>query len=74
MLSWKNVNDKDLSHYKIYRREDSNTEFAIIGSEVKENRYLDKTVKKGKNYFYYITAVDNNGNESDESNKRSEQF
>ena len=74
MLSWKNVNDKDLSHYKIYRREDSNTEFTIIGSEVKENRYLDKTVKKGKNYFYYITSVDNNRNESDESNKISEHF
>ncbi len=74
MLSWKNVNDKDLSHYKIYRRDDSNTEFSIVGTEVKENRYLDKTVNKGKNYYYYITSVDNNGNESDESEKRSEHF
>ncbi len=74
MLSWKKVNDKDLSKYKIYRREESSADFSLLNSEVKDNRFLDNTVKKGVNYFYYITSVDNNGNESDNSEERSEQF
>ncbi|MEN8223283.1 MAG: hypothetical protein ABFR36_08495, partial [Acidobacteriota bacterium] len=74
MLSWKIIKDKDLSHYKLYRKEGNSSEFNILEAELKENRFLDKTVKKGKKYFYYITSVDNNGNESENSETGSEQF
>ena len=74
MLSWRKVKDKDLSHYKLYRKADGETEFKILETKLVENKYLDDKVKSGVKYSYYITTVDNNGNESDNSKTSSESF
>lgn len=74
MLSWKEVKDKDLSHYKIYRKDGKTQSFTLLADEVKDNRFLDKSVKKGAKYIYVITSVDNNGNESDNSVEGTDQF
>ncbi len=74
MISWKKVNDKDLSHYNIYRKSGNETDFKMLNTKIVENKFMDDKVDKGKNYAYYITSVDNNGNESDNSNSSSELF
>ncbi len=74
MLSWRESKDKDFSHYKIYRKKEGETDFILLNSKIKSNQFIDKTVKKGKNFSYYITSVDNNGNESEDSEVSSEQF
>ncbi len=74
MLSWKKVNDKDLSHYKIYRKSGTEADFKVINNKIVENKFMDDKVDKGKIYTYYITSVDNNGNESDNSKSSSESF
>lgn len=74
MISWGKVSDKDLSHYKIYRKSADETDFKVLNTKIVENKFMDNKVESGKNYTYYITSVDNNGNESDNSNSSSEIF
>ncbi|MCK5003443.1 MAG: hypothetical protein KAS21_00035 [Candidatus Aminicenantes bacterium] len=74
MLSWRKVSDKDLSHYKIYRKSGNETDFKVLNTKIIENKFMDDKVDKGVNYSYYITSVDNNGNESDNSESQSELF
>jgi len=74
MISWKKVNDQDLSHYRVYRKPEGESNFSILEPLIKENKFLDTKVKKGETYSYVITSVDNNGNESDNSTTATEQF
>jgi len=74
MISWGKVNDIDLSHYKIYRKSDDETDFKVLNSKIVKNKFMDDKVEKGINYTYFITTVDNNGNESDNSKSSSELF
>lgn len=66
-LSWEKVQDKDLSHYQIYRRTGSREEFSLLAGNVEGNFYCDKNIVRGKEYFYYISAVDQKNNESEAS-------
>ncbi len=74
MISWKKVSDKDFSHYKIYRKSGDDTDYKVLDTELKENKFMDNKVVSGKHYTYYITSVDNSGNESDNSKSSSEVF
>lgn len=74
MISWRKVKDKDFSHFKLYRKAAGESEFKILEIRLVENKYLDEKVKRGKKYNYYLTSVDNNGNESDNSKTSSELF
>ncbi len=67
MISWESVKDNDLSHYTLYRKEESELDFNILVLKIENNNYLDKSVEKGKVYLYYVTSTDKNGNESDNS-------
>jgi len=65
-LYWNHSPEPDLSHYWVWR----GTE-AIEGPyerwvKVYENHYVDRDVTNGLTYFYAVTAVDVNGNESPE--------
>ncbi|PYS79247.1 MAG: hypothetical protein DMF67_00550 [Acidobacteria bacterium] len=67
--------EKDLAGYNLYRSEDPN----LPKPWTKLNRNLldrttfqDEAVQSGKRYFYYVTAVDNAGNESSPSDTASE--
>jgi len=73
-LTWKAVPDEDLSHYCIYRKTADENEFTRIADDVTANRYKDKKVQKGTQYFYSVTAVDERGNESEYSNVVNETF
>ena len=73
-LSWKEVTDLDLSHYRIYRRSPPVKEFQLIADNITANYYKDKDIKKGVVYIYSVTAVDKKGNESEFSNTAREQF
>jgi predicted small lipoprotein YifL len=73
-LTWQEVTDKDFSHYKVYRRLRNDAEFELIADKVTNNQYKDTGVKRGRVYFYVVTAVDKKGNESKYSNITREQF
>ncbi len=62
ILVWQNNKESDLSFYKIYRGTDS-VSFSFIG-QATENIFTDKGLDYDTTYYYYITAVDNSGNES----------
>ncbi len=63
-LNWKEVTDVDFSHYRIYRRTETETDFSKIADNITANNYTDKSVKKETIYYYTVTAVDKKGNES----------
>jgi len=73
-LTWESVKDRDLSFYKIFRKSSPREEFKLIAEKVKNNYFKDKNVRKGILYQYYVTAVDNKGNESKNSNPVKEKF
>ncbi len=63
--------EKDVVGYRIYRSTIPNqpfSEWAILSNELlTTNTFQDKNVESGKTYFYYLTAVDKNGNVSPKS-------
>jgi hypothetical protein len=73
-LSWRDVTDKDFSHYRLYRRTSTSSEFNLIADKLSDTRFKDTTVRKGRTYIYAVTAVDMKGNESEYSNEASEKY
>jgi len=73
-ISWSPVSDNDLAYYRVYRKSGKNGNFVLIADKITEHKFKDNKVKKGIRYFYSVTSVDNNGNESDDSNYSSETF
>lgn len=70
-LIWAPVADADLAGYNVYRRDEGALE--KINSElVKTPAYRDSAIAAGKTYFYSVTAVDRQGNESPKSEETSE--
>lgn len=65
ILVWQNNKESDLAFYKIYRST-NNVNFSFI-SKTYENIFSDKDLDYDTTYYYYITAVDNSGNESEPS-------
>lgn len=65
ILIWQNNRESDLAFYKIYRSTDS-VNFSFI-AQAYENIFADKELDYDTTYYYYITAVDNSGNESEPS-------
>jgi hypothetical protein len=65
ILVWQNNTEPDVDFYRIYRSSDS-INFFNIGQSY-ENIFSDKGLDYDSVYYYYITAVDNSGNESQPS-------
>lgn len=65
ILVWEKNKESDFAFYKIYRSTDS-LNFSFI-SQTSENIFGDKDLDYDTTYYYYITAVDNSGNESEPS-------
>jgi fibronectin type 3 domain-containing protein len=71
-LTWNEVQDRDFSHYRLYRRLKTEEEFAMLADGLKQNFSKDESVQRGIVYIYTVTAVDKKGNESGASNEVSE--
>jgi len=55
-------------HYKLYRSTD-NENYSLLATieDINSNYYIDKTVEGGQKYYYYVTAGDDLGHYSDNS-------
>jgi len=65
-ITWKAGNETDLAGYNIFRTGTKKTEKINIGP-VKENIFVDDNTPDTRYVSYYVTAVDNTGNESEQS-------
>lgn len=66
VLEWEPAKESDIKEYKIYKSTDNVSGFKEIG-ETKSSKYSDSDVVLNQRYSYRITAIDDTGNESDES-------
>lgn len=68
--------EKDIAGYKIYRSTDKQIpkeNWELLTTELlKNNTFADSKVEAGKTYYYYLSAVDKFGNESEPSEIVSE--
>jgi rhamnogalacturonan endolyase len=70
LLKWKANSESDMAGYFIYRAEASNGAYEKLNSTpVSETYFIDRTVVNEVTYFYVISAVDVDGNESRYSNE-----
>jgi hypothetical protein len=67
-LSWSINLETDLAGYRVYRSEQQDTRGVLIAPELLlAPAYRDTSVESGHRYWYYVTAVDRAGNESEAS-------
>src|SRR5438093_13326369 len=64
LLVWDDVTDADLASYRVYSRGSSSGSFVLRG-ETTSNTFHDNGVP---HLDYYVTAVNDNGDEGDASN------
>jgi len=62
-LSWKASDEKDIAFYNIYRSESGDGSYDYY-VKLNETTFKDEVDEDGKNYFYVVTAVDEDGLES----------
>ncbi len=63
-LEWSDVDNPYVVSYRIYRNDGPSGYFYFL-DETPYNSYVDDNVENGVTYFYAISSVDENGNESD---------
>jgi hypothetical protein len=60
--------ERDVNGYNVYRTEDASLPrdgwTKLNRAPLERNTFQDEDVRRGAKYFYYVTAVDNAGNES----------
>jgi hypothetical protein len=68
--------EPDIAGYNIYRSEDPNQPLdrwtKLNSSPLSKTTYQDEAIQSGKRYYYYVTALDTNGNVSQPSETVSE--
>jgi len=62
-IYWRENQDNDIDHYKVYRNNAPTGTFALIGTAV-QPPFVDTNVTNGNTYFYAVAAVDRDGRES----------
>ncbi len=63
-LYWKPNSERDFDYYNVYVSDSYDGVYTVIGS-TNEEFFRDENVVNGEIYYYAVTAVDYNGNESD---------
>ncbi|MBU4490045.1 MAG: carboxypeptidase regulatory-like domain-containing protein, partial [Actinobacteria bacterium] len=68
ILSWDPSSAPDLAYYRVYRRVGAGGAWEVINWGTSDNSYADRSASDlSTTYFYYVTALDGVGNESDPS-------
>ncbi len=72
-LDWNDNNEADLDGYNVYRSTTSGGPYGspLNGALLLSSDYTDNSVINGTTYYYVVTAVDTNSNESNYSNEDS---
>ena len=70
-LSWSPSSSSNLQGYRIYRGTSSGGESFYDAVPQTRTTYKNTNVNNGTTYYYYVTALDKNGNESEPSNRVS---
>jgi hypothetical protein len=63
-LYWEENDEDDFAEYWVYKRRETETYYKRIAI-AKRAEYVDRNVKNGVTYYYAVSAVDENDNESD---------
>lgn len=66
-LDWNDNAEGDLASYTVYRSTSSGSGYASIANDVATSDYTDSAPTQGTVYYYVVSAVDTNSNESDQS-------
>ena len=70
IIKWLPNKDADLKGYNIYRASEDR-KYSLLNKTLivlSRDNYIDPHIESGKNYFYYVTAADSAGNQSQPSN------
>ena len=65
-LTWERNTEADFKEYRVYRSEENGPPLKIA-ENIEAPSYSDRKVESGKHYTYRVTAVDQVGNESNQS-------
>ncbi|MEM7391583.1 MAG: sialate O-acetylesterase, partial [Verrucomicrobiota bacterium] len=63
-LTWDPNAESDLAGYNLYRSTQLIGPFTLVGNQHATNSYLDSPLQNGDRYWYIVSAVDTDGNES----------
>ena len=64
---WERNIEPDLKAYRLYRSENNISNFSLL-VEISQTEYVDRFLNYDSTYYYYLTAIDNAGNESTATN------
>ncbi|MEZ4780150.1 MAG: hypothetical protein R2816_00675 [Flavobacteriaceae bacterium] len=73
-ISWNQIASEDIMEIKIYRSNGKAQPKAIKTLPVNDEKYIDTSVKNGQLYYYKISFIFKNGNESEASREVSINF
>jgi fibronectin type 3 domain-containing protein len=62
-LSWNHNTETDRQYYRVYRSTTQGMGYVRL-AQITQVNYTDRPVSSGTTYYYVVTAVDRNGNES----------
>lgn len=72
LLEWEEPLGIDIAGYRLYRSEDDFNYFSVQEDLIRTTSYVDSLLNREKLYYYRISVVDSEGNESPLSNSASE--
>ncbi|WP_269525315.1 fibronectin type III domain-containing protein, partial [Coraliomargarita parva] len=70
-LDWADNSEPDMASYSVYRSTTSGSGYAAIATGLTSSDYVDNAVSNGTTYYYVVTALDTNANESSNSSEAS---
>ncbi len=68
-IFWEENDEKDFAEYRVYRKTDPESNIYYHLATIDTSAYIDHNVKNGNTYYYVVTAIDYDGNESDFSDR-----